>query len=132
MEYVEVQSDSGQVYRFRFGMTGLRWLEEQVGESFVELGRRLEQGGNVSLTLVSALVAAGLRHERRDITLDDADEVIDNLGLQRTMDAVLAAFTRSNLFKGSGDAEAEDGDGAAPKNAAGTGTKSSRSPRTSV
>jgi len=130
MEYVEVRSDSGQVYRFRFGMTGLRWLEEQVGESFVELGRRLEQGGNVSLALVSALVAAGLRHEWRDITLDDADEVIDNLGLQRTMDAVLEAFTRSNLFKGSGDAEA--GEGTVPKNAAGTGTKSSRQPRTSA
>lgn len=130
MDYVEVQSDSGEVYRFRFGMAGLRWLEDQVGESFVELGRRLEQGGNVSLTLVSALVAAGLRHERRDISLDDADEVIDNLGLQRTMDAVLAAFTRSNLFKGSRDAEA--GEGTAPKNAAGTGTRSSRPPRTSV
>lgn len=132
MECVEVQSDSGQVYRFRFGMTGLRWLEEQVGESFVELGQRLQQGGSVSLTFISALVAAGLRHERRDITLDDADAVIDDLGLNRAMNAAMEAFTRSNLFKGSGDAEAEDGDGAAPKNAAGTGTRSSRQPRTSV
>ena len=132
MEYVEVQSDSGEVYRFRFGMAGLRWLEEQVGESFVELGRRLEQGGNVSLTLVSALVAAGLRHERRDITLDDADAVIDDLGLNRTMDAVLAAFTRSNLFKGARDGDDADGESAAPKNAAGTGTRSSRRQPTSA
>lgn len=130
MDFVEVQSDSGEVYRFRFGMTGLRWLEDQVGESFVELGRRLEQGGNVSLTLVSALVAAGLRHERRDITLDDADAVIDDLGLNRAMNAAMEAFTRSNLFKSSGDAGA--GEGTAPKNAAGTGTRSSRQPRTSA
>lgn len=130
MDYVEVQSDSGEVYRFRFGMTGLRWLEEQVGESFVELGQRLQPGGKVSFTLISALVAAGLRHERRDITLDDADAVIDDLGLNRAMNAAVEAFNRSKLFKGMRDAEA--GEGTAPKNAAGTGTRSSRQPRTSV
>lgn len=130
MEYVELRSDDGQVWRMRFGMGALRWLEEQTGESFIELAESLGEGRQLSFTTISTLVAAALRHENRNVTLDDADAVIDAAGLGATLDAAMEAFRRSNLMKVADD-EAPAADGSATKNA-GTGTSSNKRRRTSA
>lgn len=115
MDYTEVKGKDGRVYRLRYNNKALRWFERQTGLKFMSI-----DPNKLGLDEVSHLAAAGLIHEQPDITIDDADEFVDNVGLQRAFRAVMEAVEHD--LGGDLD-ELEPMNGTAPKNASGAGSK---------
>lgn len=120
MEYVELDTPSGRK-RLRYSWRAIRWLEEQTGQTFQELFESL--GTQVSAYTISLLVAGALYEENRDVTIDDGDDLIEEIGLSAAMDAVQRAIEQSAVVRGANVEGASDGD--IPKLHATTG-KSSR------
>ena len=115
-EYTEIRSrDGNQVFRLRYNNKALRWFERQTGLKFMSI-----DPNNLGLDEVSHLAAAGLIHENPDITIDDADDFIDTVGLQRAFRAVMEAVEHD--LGGDLD-EPEPMNGTDPKNATGAGSK---------
>lgn len=125
MEYIELEGDAGQRWRFRYPMRALRWLETQTGEAFQQTFDAL--GNNeAGLTEQSLMVAAALYHENPDVTLDDADEVLESVGYVPTLAAVMEAVEKSALIKGLSEEDQQEFEQAkanAQKNVRGTGTR---------
>lgn len=121
MEYVEIDTPSGRK-QLRYSWRAIRWLEEQSGQSFQELFESLERG--VSAYTISLLVAGAQYEENRDVTIDDGDDLIEEIGLSAAMEAVQKAIEQSAVLRGANVEGASDGD--IPKLHATTGTNSGK------
>ena len=128
MEYIEIERESGQRLRLRYEWRSIRWLETQTGRSFQELFESL--GSRATAEDLSWMVAAALYYENREVTIEDGDDVIEELGLAAAMTAVGEAIEHSSFMKGAAEALAKQ-NGTAPKNVT-TGTSSRRQARGSA
>lgn len=121
MEYTELKSKDGtQTWRLRYNNRALRWFEQQTGLKIMQI-----DDDSLGMNEITYLLAAGLLHENRDITVDDADDVIDVVGMKRSYELAMEAIQR-DLSDDDPDAELQPLNGTASKNAlsgAGRGQK---------
>lgn len=120
MKFTEVVGEDGKVWRLRYSNGALRWIERKIGINFMQ-GADL---GALSLDDATMIVTAGLLHENRDATVEDGDDYLDSVGLQRGYEAALQALQHwigadldSTLLP-----TADNGDGTDSKNVLGAGT----------
>lgn len=119
MEYTEMQSrDGSRVYRLRYNNRALRWFERQTGLSFMQM-----DDSKLGLNEVTYLVAAGLQHEMPEITVDDADDVIDDVGFTTAFEKVRDALEHDLGNEVEAGEQSQATNGTASKNVSGTGAK---------
>lgn len=94
------------MWRLRYTNRALRWFETATGVSIMAL-ERVFNGGDLNLETITYLVAAGLYHEKRDVTLDDADDLLDECGFHPTFQAVKQAFEQSTMLKNAPETAGE-------------------------
>jgi hypothetical protein len=85
----------GKEYTLRFSTNALCELEEKLDTNFIEVAKRLSDQANVRLSLVRAVVWAGLRDRHSEITLEQAGDLISNVGMLKIMQLVAKSFERS-------------------------------------
>ena len=115
-EHTEVTSKDGkQTWRLRYNNRALRWFEQQTGLKFMHI-----DPNNLGLEEATLLIAAGLHHENREVTVEDADDLVDAVGLHGAYQAMMSAIERD---LGGDVEELEALNGSAPKNASGAGAR---------
>jgi hypothetical protein len=72
---------NGESYRFRFSTNAIVEAEAETGLRFFDIGARLEDDSQRSFADLRWMFWVGLRAERPTLTLDDAGDLIDALGL---------------------------------------------------
>lgn len=116
MDYTELKArDGSQTWRLRYGNRSLRWFERQTGLKIMSLDM-----DNLGMEEITALVAAGLIHDNPAITLDDADDVIDAVGMYRAYNAAMERM-QYDLADDDPDKPLEPMNGTARKNVSGAG-----------
>lgn len=90
-KFITIQADKARNLRYTFN--SLMTLEENLDRPITEIGN------NISFKDINVLVWAGLLHEDKDLTREQAgdiiDEVIENEGLQSLIDKVSQALTNT-------------------------------------
>jgi hypothetical protein len=87
-EYHEIAAGDGQTWRLRFNNRALRWFEQETGIKFTNINE-----SDLGLTEITYLVAAGMYgYHGQPVTVEDADEFVDTLGLQRAMESAMTAL----------------------------------------
>lgn len=116
MDYTELRArDGSRTWRLRYTNRGLRWFERQTGLRFTDI-----DPNKLGLEEATALIAAGLLHEHKDVTIEDADDLIDGVGLHQAFRGFMEAIERD--LGGDLD-ELEPLNGTAPKNVSGAGSR---------
>lgn len=112
MEYTELKArDGSQTWRLRYNNRALRWFEQQTGLKIMQI-----DDSALGMNEITYLLAAGLLHENRNITVDDADDVIDAVGMKRAYELAMEALQR-DLGDDDPDTELQPLNGTASKNA---------------
>lgn len=88
---VDVEVPSG-TYTMRFSTNAICELEDRVDLGIAEIIARLEDAARMRMSLLRAVVWAGLRGSRPDITIDQAGEVITEAGMTAIVEKVGEAF----------------------------------------
>lgn len=70
----------GKAYRLRFSIDALCLLEDKTGKSIMQLVNDLQTPENVSITILRAILWAGLREHHADVDLKAAGEMIPAAG----------------------------------------------------
>lgn len=95
----------------RLTTRAIRWIEETTGEPLDQIyeafARRAIRGSNyLPVSVASAVIWAGIENERRNLgnplpeyTIDDADEIVDQVGLDDSYAYALALIQLSLPFK---------------------------------
>ncbi len=108
--------DGSRTWRIRYNNKSLRWFERQTGLRFMGL-----DPNTLGMDEITYLVAAGLLYEQADVTIDDADEFIDAVGLQTAYRAVMDAVEHDLGSDLDPSLLPNAANGTAPKNARGAG-----------
>lgn len=114
----------GKTYVLCYGMNACAELENHLGRSFPEIVAELqswkENPERIRVTTVRALLWAGLRRRHSSVTLEQAGDLIDEIGFSNVWQPVNEAFERA--WPDPDEAETK---GQRPTNGTGTGKVSS-------
>jgi len=115
---------AGKVWSVRFGINEICDLEEETGRSVVELGAEMSNPATMRVTMLRAMVWAGLRGAHPEVSIKQAGELITEAGTETVIGLVGRAFQAA--FPGAEEGAAGAGDDARPPMAgqAGTGSPS--------
>jgi len=87
----EYEIKSGdKVYALKFNNKALRTLETTLDMPITKIGEVLQD--QISIEMLTEIFRAGLIHWKPDITIDEAGEIIDEIGITTAADAVGKAF----------------------------------------
>jgi len=81
-----------KVYSLKYNNKALRMLEKTFEMSISKLGEKMQ--GDVGINELTEIFRIGLLHQMPDvtITLEQTDEIIDEIGLQKVSEAIAKAF----------------------------------------
>lgn len=80
-----------KIYPLKYNNKALRTLEKQLGMPITKIGRKM-QGEEFGVNELTEILRVGLIHWNPDVTIDKADEIIDEVGLQKASEAIGKAF----------------------------------------
>ena len=83
-----------ETYTMRFSINALCAFEEHVGKSLMQVFSEGEKA-ELSVTMIRSLVWAGLTEDKPDLTLKEAGEIIQNVGLEPMTEAMMEAVQAS-------------------------------------
>lgn len=72
----------------RFSVNALCELEDLLGEPVAKIAAKLEDAENIKLSMVRAIVWAGLRDYHAEVSLAAAGEIVDEAGIPDAMEKV--------------------------------------------
>lgn len=75
-----------KAYSLKYNNKALRTLERTLDMSLVKLGEMMQE--NMSIGTLTEIFRVGLLHKNPEITVDEAGEIIDEIGLTEAADAV--------------------------------------------
>ncbi|HSH40544.1 MAG TPA: GTA-gp10 family protein [Arenicellales bacterium] len=85
---------NGTTYTLRFSIRAMAALQDHYGlPSLDAVGKKLQDTENLSIEDMVAIMWAGLRTHHRDLTMDDALDMLDELGvngMQQTLGEAMA------------------------------------------
>jgi len=79
-----------KVYTLKYNNRALRILEQEFGMSIMKLGEKMQ--GDVGINELTQIFRIGLLHQFPDLTLEQTDEIIDEIGIMKASEAVAKAF----------------------------------------
>jgi hypothetical protein len=94
---------NGELNVLRFTMNSLCALEEELGEPVAALADKMKDPAQFRISMARAVLWAGLLHKRRDLTIEQAGEIIDEAGITATMAAIGKAFSLAFATPKPGD-----------------------------
>lgn len=98
-----------KTYTLRFSVRAMAALQDHFKlASLTEVGEKLQDAATLGVKDLVALLWAGLQTHHRDLSMDDALTMLDEMGLDR-MQETLGHAMAAALPEASGDAE-ESGD----------------------
>lgn len=114
----EVDLDvGGKTFTLRLGSNALASIEETLGIDLTEIIEQF-QSGRVKLSLLRGVLFGALREHHKDVSLFDAGDILDKVGVATATTAIGEAFNRAFPVV---EGEAEN-----PPHPAGTGKPSSK------
>jgi hypothetical protein len=76
-------------YTLRFSLRAMAALQDHFGLSSLDaVGRKLQDAENLGVNDMAALLWAGLRTHHRDTTVDDALDILDDIGMEGMQEAL--------------------------------------------
>ncbi len=99
-------------YTLKYDCNAKAEFEASLGETMPLIGKRMEKA-EMGFRDLRAMLWAGLRRYHRNITIEQAGDLIDTAGQDIVAEAVLSSWRNSLPI--------QNGDGADPPKAAGTG-----------
>lgn len=79
-----------KVYSLKYNNKALRMLEKTFEMPISKLGEKMQ--GDVGINELTEMFRIGLLHQIPDLTLEQTDEIIDEIGLQKASEAIAKAF----------------------------------------
>lgn len=79
-----------KTYTLKFNNRALRMLEQEFGMSIMKLGEKMQ--GDVGINELTRIFRIGLLHQIPDLTIEQTDEIIDEIGIMKASEAVAKAF----------------------------------------
>ena len=67
-------------WTLKLGNGAVRHVENETGKSFTQIGRDLSNEATASISLLTQVFCAALKRHHPDITLEDCDDIIDDIG----------------------------------------------------
>jgi len=83
----------GKDWILKLGNGAVRHVENATGKSFPQIGRELADSETASITLLTQVFWAALKSRQQDVTIEDCDEIIDDIGHARAGELLGEAFT---------------------------------------
>ncbi|WP_434642765.1 GTA-gp10 family protein [Thermoanaerobacterium thermosaccharolyticum] len=80
-----------KIYPLKYNNKALRTLEKQLGMPITKIGRKMQEE-EFGVNELTEILRVGLIHWKPDVTIDEADEIIDEVGLQKASEAIGKAF----------------------------------------
>lgn len=90
---VALETD-GKVYSLRFTTNSICELEEHFGQPIAKIVTELQDESNASMKMVRAVVWGALLSEQPDITLKDAGNLLDEVGVDALTEKLGLALQR--------------------------------------
>jgi len=79
-----------KVYSLKYNNKALRMLEKTFEMSISKLGEKMQ--GDVGINELTEIFRIGLLHQMPDVTIEQTDEIIDEIGLPKASEAIAKAF----------------------------------------
>ncbi len=79
-----------KVYSLKYNNKALRMLEKTFEMSISKLGEKMQ--GDIGINDLTEMFRIGLLHQIPNLTLEQTDEIIDEIGLQKASEAIAKAF----------------------------------------
>jgi len=79
-----------KVYSLKYNNKALRMLEKSFNASIRTLGEKMQ--GEAGINDLTEIFRIGLLHQMPDLTIEQTDEIIDEIGLQKVSEAIAKAF----------------------------------------
>ncbi len=79
-----------KVYSLKYNNKALRMLEKSFNASIRTLGEKMQ--GEAGINDLTEIFRIGLLHQMPDLTIEQTDEIIDEIGLQKASEAIAKAF----------------------------------------
>lgn len=70
----------GKDWVLKLGNGAVRHIENETGKPFPQIGRELSDEKTQSVTLLTLVFCAGLKARQPDTTLEECDEIFDDIG----------------------------------------------------
>ena len=79
-----------KIYSLKYNNKALRMLEKTFEMSISKLGEKMQ--GDIGINDLTEMFRIGLLHQIPNLTLEQTDEIIDEIGLQKVSEAIAKAF----------------------------------------
>ena len=79
-----------KIYSLKYNNKALRMLEKTFEMSISKLGKKMQ--GDIGINDLTEMFRIGLLHQIPNLTLEQTDEIIDEIGLQKVSEAIAKAF----------------------------------------
>ncbi len=79
-----------KIYSLKYNNKALRMLEKTFEMSISKLGEKMQ--GDIGINDLTEMFRIGLLHQIPNLTLEQTDEIIDEIGLQKASEAIAKAF----------------------------------------
>lgn len=94
----------GQTWTLKLGTKAMRKIEGATGMPMPAVGRALEKEETASIDLVAKVFWGALQHHHPDLSVDDVDDLMDDLGLDKVGPLIAQAFEAAQAPKKGGPA----------------------------
>lgn len=95
-----------KTYTLQFTVNAICELEARLGLGIAKIAKTMSEPAEVSLTFARALAWAALRSHHPNLTLDQAGDIVQEVGMTETIDQVglafMAAFPPPKEVEGTG------------------------------
>jgi len=81
---------NGQIYELKYNIRALRTIEDVFQCPLPELQARFEKG--IGINDLVKFFQIGLMHAKPDITIEQVDEIIDAIGIEKAAELFSTAF----------------------------------------
>jgi len=92
----------GKTWTMKLGNGAVRHVENETGKAFPQIGRELSNEKTASISLLTQVFHASLRRHHPDITIDDCDDIIDEIGHEEAGTLLGRAFELMQPKAGKG------------------------------
>lgn len=73
----------GKTWTMKLGNGAVRHIENETGKPFPEVGKELSDEAKASITLLTQVFRAALTRHHPNVTMEDCDEIIDEIGHEK-------------------------------------------------
>jgi len=79
-------------WTLKLGNTAIRHVENETGKSFPQIGKELSNEETASISLLTQVFHAALTRHHPEITLEQCDDIIDEIGHEKAGTLIGKAF----------------------------------------